>query len=191
MKSISQYAKGGHAIIHGNVLDVLDDAVPDRSIDLVFADPPYNIGKHFGDFHDRWESDKSYARWCEEWLKICIKKLKPKGSLYVMTSTQAMPYLDLYLRDHLTILSRIVWHYDSSGVQTRKYYGSMYEPVLHAVKDPGNYTFNGDQIEVEARTGAVRKLIDYRKPEPAPYNTKKNSRKRLVLSESSLSRAGI
>ena len=84
-----------------------------------------------------------------------------------------MPYFDMYLRKKLTILSRIVLHYDSSGVQARKYYGSMYEPILHCVKDPCDYIFNIDDIKVEAKTGAQRKLIDYRKPIPAQYNTEK------------------
>ena len=84
-----------------------------------------------------------------------------------------MPYLDLWLRDHLTVMSRIVWHYDSSGVQAKKYFGSLYEPILFAVKDPKHYTFNASDIEVEAKTGAVRKLIDYRKEVPTPYKTKK------------------
>lgn len=102
-----------------------------------------------------------------------IRKLKPTGSLYVMTSTQAMPYLDVWLRERMSILSRIVWHYDSSGVQAKKYFGSLYEPILFCVKDPKAYTFNAGDIEVEAKTGAVRKLIDYRKGIPAPYKTTK------------------
>lgn len=90
-----------------------------------------------------------------------------------MTSTQAMPYLDLWMRDQCNILARIVWHYDSSGVQAKKYFGSMFEPILYCVKNPKDYTFNADAIEVEARTGAVRKLIDYRKEVPTPYKTTK------------------
>ena len=90
-----------------------------------------------------------------------------------MTSTQAMPYLDLWLRKRLTILSRIVWHYDSSGVQAKKYFGSLYEPILFGTKNSKSYTFNVADIEVEARTGAVRKLMDYRKETPTPYKTTK------------------
>ncbi len=90
-----------------------------------------------------------------------------------MTSTQNMPYFDIYLRNKLHILSRIIWHYDSSGVQAKKYYGSLYEPILFAVKDPKNYLFNADEIKVEARTGAKRKLIDYRGATPKQYNTHK------------------
>jgi site-specific DNA-methyltransferase (adenine-specific) len=84
-----------------------------------------------------------------------------------------MPYFDIYLRKRLTILSRIVWYYDSSGVQAKRYYGSLYEPILFCVKDKDNYTFNSENILVEAKTGAVRKLIDYRKPVPTVYNSKK------------------
>jgi len=58
-------------------------------------------------------------------------------------------------------------------VQARKYFGSLYEPILFGVKDKNNYTFNADDILVEAKTGAKRKLIDYRKPNPAPYNSQK------------------
>jgi site-specific DNA-methyltransferase (adenine-specific) len=167
-----EYIKEGHKIIQGEALLVLSQ-IKDNSIDLIFADPPYNIGKKFGDFYDRWSSDYEYSQWCKEWIDCCIKKLKPNGSIYIMTSTQAMPYLDLHIREKLSIISRIVWHYDSSGVQAKNHYGSLYEPIIFAVKNPKNYTFNAEDIAVEAKTGAVRKLIDYRKTIPAPYNTKK------------------
>lgn len=159
-------------IYHGSCLDVLP-TIADGTVDLIFADPPYNIGKSFGQFRDRWPSDQAYAEWCYSWLTLCLRKLKDTGSLYVMTSTQAMPYLDVWLRNKCTVQSRIVWHYDSSGVQARRYYGSMYEPILFCIKDPTEYTFNAEDIEVEARTGAVRKLIDYRKSTPEPYKTTK------------------
>lgn len=84
-----------------------------------------------------------------------------------------MPYFDLYVRDKVTILSRIVWSYDSSGVQAKNYFGSMYEPILYCVKNKNNYTFNSDDILVETKTGAKRKLIDYRKDPPQPYKTEK------------------
>jgi site-specific DNA-methyltransferase (adenine-specific) len=167
-----KFEKDGQIIYWGDCLKVLPE-IPDRSIDLVFADPPYNIGKRFSDFVDQWPSDEAYADWCKEWLDLCLAKLKDTGSMYIMCSTQCMPYLDLYLRRHAHILSRIVWHYDSSGVQARKRYGSLYEPILFCVKDSDRYTFNAESILVEARTGAQRKLIDYRKPTPAPYNAKK------------------
>lgn len=169
----SKFEKEGHLIYWGDALETMRAEVASDSVDLVFVDPPYNIGKKFVDFHDRWPSDEAYAAWAYQWLDECVRVLKRTGTLYVMTSTQAMPYFDIYLRGKLTTLSRIVWHYDSSGVQAKNYYGSVYEPILHCVKDPEMYTFNADDIKIEAKTGAQRKLIDYRKPIPTQYNTDK------------------
>jgi len=161
-----------HKIILGDALEALK-TLPNNSVDLIFADPPYNIGKNFNGHIEKWKSEESYLEWCYEWLDLCIQKLKPNGSFYVMTATQFMPFFDIYLRNKLTILSRLVWSYDSSGVQAKKYYGSMYEPILFCVKDKNNYKFNSDDILVEAKTGAKRKLIDYRKAVPTVYNSEK------------------
>ena len=169
---MEKFAKNGSKIIWGDALDALF-SIPDNSVDLIFADPPYNIGKNFNGRLDRWPSDEAYLNWCYQWLGLCIAKLKPTGSFYVMTSTQNMPFFDIFLRARINVLSRIVWAYDSSGVQARNYFGSLYEPILFCVKDVENYTFNSDDILVEAKSGAVRKLIDYRKSVPTLYNTKK------------------
>ena len=169
-KTIRTFEKDGHIIQWGDATAVLERKVSDQSIDLIFADPPYSIGKRFADFYDKWPSERAYVDWCENWLELCIAKLKPAGSLYVMSSTQCLPYLDLFLRTRLHIASRIVWCYDSSGVQAKRHFGSMYEPILFCVKDKDNYTFNADDIKVEARTGAQRKLFDYRKSTPSTYS---------------------
>jgi site-specific DNA-methyltransferase (adenine-specific) len=170
---IKTYRKEDHVVYNGDAIEVLESKIEDNSIDLIFVDPPYNIGKDFNGRKDKWKTDQDYLDWCYRWIDLCIKKLKDDGSFYVMTSTQFIPYFDLYLRDKVTILSRIVWSYDSSGVQAKKYFGSMYEPILFCVKDRKKYKFNASDILVEAKTGAKRKLIDYRKNPPQPYNTKK------------------
>lgn len=167
------FQKEGNTIIWGDVIDVLQESIPDGSVDLIFADPPYNLGKAFAGKKKRKLHDDEYLDWCYRWIDLCIAKLQPAGSFYIMNATQYMPFIDVFLRTKMTILSRVVWHYDSSGVQAKRYFGSLYEPILHCVKDSRNYTFNADDILVEAKTGAVRKLIDYRKPIPSVYNSKK------------------
>jgi site-specific DNA-methyltransferase (adenine-specific) len=168
---IFEYQK--HKIIKGDSLEVLANEIPCNSIDLIFVDPPYNIGKNFNGHKDKWSTDEKYLNWCYEWIDLCISRLKSGGSMYIMTSTQFMPYFDVFIRQKMTILSRLIWYYDSSGVQAKKYYGSMYEPILFCVKDPDNYTFNASDILVEAKTGAKRKLIDYRKNPPQVYSSEK------------------
>src|SRR3989344_2921778 len=125
---IKKLGNDEHKIFLGDALLALNE-IEDNSIDLIFADPPYNIGKNFNGKIDK--------------------------------------------REKLDILSRLVWSYDSSGVQAKNYYGSMYEPILFCVKDKENYTFNKNDILVEAKTGAKRKLIDYRKNPPKVYNSEK------------------
>ena len=170
---MKKYENTNHTIHHGDALAILRSEIASDSIDLIFVDPPYNIGKKFSEFKDSWSSDTEYVNWSYTWIDECIRVLKPTGTLYLMASTQAMPYFDIYVRDKLEILSRIVWSYDSSGVQAKKYYGSKYEPILHCVKNKKSYCFNADDIFVEAKTGAKRKLIDYRGGTPKMYSTKK------------------
>lgn len=160
-------------VMLGNSIEILKD-IQSNSIDLIFADPPYNIGKNFGNNNDTWENIDSYIAWCKTWIDECMRILKDTGTMYFMTATQHMSYLDIYVSEKYNVLSRIVWTYDSSGVQSKRIFGSLYEPILMINKGKGfPYTFNSDDIMVEAKTGATRKLIDYRKDPPQPYNNKK------------------
>jgi site-specific DNA-methyltransferase (adenine-specific) len=146
----------------------------EKSVNLIFADAPYGIGKNFGNDSDVWDSVEEYISWCKQWIDECMRVLKDDGTMYLMTATQHMPYLDIFVSKKYNVLCRIVWTYDSSGVQSKKMYGSLYEPILMINKSQkAKYTFNHNDILVEAKTGTKRKLIDYRKNPPQPYNTEK------------------
>lgn len=161
-----------HELICGDALEALD-GIPKSSIDLVFADPPYNIGKEFGPL-TRQLSEDQYVKWCDEWIKKVHNVLAEDGSFYVMSATQFMPDIYLIARKMFHILNSIVWYYDSSGVQAKKRFGSLYEPILLCVKNENKYTFNYKDIVVPARTGAVRRLIDHRKKHPTRYSLTRN-----------------
>lgn len=160
-------------VICGNSLEVLKN-IKSNSVHLIFADPPYNINKHFGNNKDSWDTVHLYIEWCKEWLTECMRVLTYSGTMYFMTATQHMSYLDVFMSENYNVLSRIIWSYDSSGVQSKKMYGSLYEPILMVNKsEKAGHTFNYEDILVEAKTGAKRGLIDYRKDPPQPYNTEK------------------
>ena len=169
-----EYVSNGNSMaILGDSIDVLKK-IKSKSIDLIFADPPYNIGKDFGNNTDKWSNVESYIKWCKIWIDECMRVLKDNGTFYLMTATQHMPYLDVYASEKYHVLSRIVWAYDSSGVQSKKMYGSLYEPILMLAKTKdAKITFNAQDILVEAKTGSQRKLIDYRKDPPQPYSSEK------------------
>ena len=166
----NRMSRGHTSIYLGDAMSVLRDEIADCSVQLIFADPPYNIGKRLANFRDQWPTTEAYIQWCREWLDLCISKLDRTGSLYVMCSTQSAPYFDLFLRERMFVLSRIIWHYDSSGVQAKRYFGSTYEPIFHCVRNKQRYTFNAEDILVKTNTGANRKLIDYRGQYAKPYS---------------------
>lgn len=162
-----------HFLINGDSLSELKK-IKDNSIDLIFADPPYNIGKNFETNIDKWENIDSYVEWCKYWIDECMRVLKKNGTFYFMTATQHMPFLDVYVSSKYHVISRIIWTYDSSGVQSKKKFGSLYEPITMITHNKkSKYTFNSEDIKVETTTGAKRNLIDYRKNPPQPYSNTK------------------
>ena len=103
-----------------------------------------------------------------------MRILKDNGTIYIMAATQYMPYIDIYIQEHYNVLCRIIWNYDSSGVQAKKIFGSLYEPILMCNKDSKNqYIFNSQDILIEAKSGVQRKLMNYRCNPTKPYNTQK------------------
>lgn len=170
---ITEMHSNNSMAILGDSLEVLR-RIKSNSVKLIFADAPYNIGKDFGNNRDKWETVEAYINWCKVWIDECMRILTDDGSMYLMTATQHMPYLDIYADEKYNVLCRIVWTYDSSGMQSKNIYGSLYEPILMINKSAkAKYIFNHQDIMVAAKTGADRKLIDYRKDPPQPYNTEK------------------
>lgn len=168
-----EYHNNNSMAILGDCIEVMK-SMKSNSVKLIFADAPYNIGKDFGNNKDKWNGVQHYVTWCKKWIDECMRVLSDDGTMYFMTATQHMPYLDIYVAEKYNVLCRIIWTYDSSGVQAKKIFGSLYEPILMINKNKkAKYTFNQQDILVEAKTGSQRKLIDYRKNPPRPYNTEK------------------
>ncbi|MEB2804965.1 adenine-specific DNA-methyltransferase [Campylobacter upsaliensis] len=170
LKTIYQHNDNTIALL-GDSLKILND-IKSQSIDLIFADPPYGIGKDFGISKDIFANANEYLEWCKVWIDSCMRILKPNGTMYFMSSTQFMPFLDCYVSEKYFVINRIVWTYDSAGVQPKNKFSSSYEPILMITHNKNSpYVFNKSDILVEAKTGAKRKLIDYRKTPPKPYNS--------------------
>jgi len=83
-------------LIEGDCLDVLR-FVESETIDTVFADPPFNLGKEYGErFHDRLGHDE-YVAWCRSWIDECVRTLKPGGSFFLYN----IPKWNVLLGAHL------------------------------------------------------------------------------------------
>ncbi|MCL1892831.1 MAG: adenine-specific DNA-methyltransferase [Holophagaceae bacterium] len=173
MDGLEKQCNHTSCVILGDSLSVLKK-IKSNSIDLIFADPPYGLGKDFGITKDTYSNIDDYLLWSRKWIDECMRVLKHGGTMYFMSSTQFMPALDRYVDENYYVINRIVWVYDSSGVQSKAKFGSLYEPILMITHNENvNYTFNYKDVMIEAKTGAKRNLIDYRKSPPQPYSTTK------------------
>jgi site-specific DNA-methyltransferase (adenine-specific) len=68
-------------VINDDILNVLR-SLKDESAQIVIADPPYNIGKDFGNKSDKQPMDE-YLRWCDEWIEGCLRVLRKDGTMFI------------------------------------------------------------------------------------------------------------
>ncbi|MDR1963139.1 MAG: hypothetical protein LBQ50_05125, partial [Planctomycetaceae bacterium] len=66
------------------------DKISDNSVDLIIADPPYGLGKDYGNNSDKIAPD-AYLEWSDSWFRIVLPKLKPTGSLYIFLTWRFSP----------------------------------------------------------------------------------------------------
>jgi len=137
---------------HGDAVRILQQ-YPDNSIDLVFADPPYNLDKAYHVYDDE-QADMEYVKWCNAWLQEYVRILKPTGSLYVLNLPRWTMYHAAFLNQRLYFQNWIVWDALSEprGKLMPAHYG-----LLFYTKHPTDFTFNYDQVgQLDARYYCLR-----------------------------------
>jgi len=141
-----------NVVHHGDAVKILEQ-YPDNSIDLVFADPPYNLNKAYHVYDDE-RADEEYVKWCNAWLWEYARILKPTGSLYVLNLPHWTMYHAVFLNRWLYFQNWIVWDALSEprGKLMPAHYG-----LLFYTKHPTDFTFNYDQVgELDARYYCLR-----------------------------------
>lgn len=130
----------------GDALELFK-TVEDNSIDLIVADPPYNLGKDYGNNHDRKDFDE-YINFTRTWLSESKRVLKPTGSIYVFMGVRLISYVyDVMERDlGLNFNSWIVWHY-TQGLGKTKGFSPRHDDILLFSKTK-KYKFNLDDVRV-------------------------------------------
>lgn len=158
-----------NVILQGDALEILKK-YPDESIDLVFADPPYNLDKSYNVYNDELAS-KEYLDWCNQWLDEYIRILKPTGSLFVLNLPRWSMYHADYLNQRLYFQNWIVWDALSEprGKLMPAHYG-----LLFYTKQKEGFTFNYGAVKntdsriycLRASCVRSRKLRGENKQEP-------------------------
>jgi site-specific DNA-methyltransferase (adenine-specific) len=121
--------------------------MPAGSVDLVVADPPYNIGIDYGDGRraDR-RQDADYIAWTRAWVEAATRLLSPTGSMWVICGHEyagdhqiAMRAAGLHWRNTVTWVERF-------GVNCTKKFNRTSRPMFYAVKHPRRFTFNVEAL---------------------------------------------
>lgn len=114
-------------VILGDALDILPTLASD-SAQIILADPPYNIGKDFGNDSDK-QPMEEYLLWCEQWIKECLRILKPNGTMFVYGFSET---LALILSKVPYDIQRrwIIWHYTNKNVPSLNFWQRSHESIL-------------------------------------------------------------
>ncbi len=129
-------------VVHcGDAVETLQK-YPDNSVDLAFADPPYNLDKSYNSYRDEKEGER-YVEWCNSWLEEYIRVLKPTGSLYVVTLPKWAIHHAAFLNNYLDFQNWIAW--DAISEPRGKIMPAHYA-VLFYTKHPTDFTFNYDDV---------------------------------------------
>jgi len=150
--AIDKEDKKLNVVYCGDALEILK-SYPDNSIDLAFADPPYNLEKAYNIYNDE-RSDEEYIKWCNSWLQEYVRILKPSGSLYVLNIPRWAMYHAAFLNQQLHFQNWIVWDAlpEPRGKLMPAHYG-----LLFYTKHPTKFTFNYNKVgKLDARYYCLR-----------------------------------
>jgi site-specific DNA-methyltransferase (adenine-specific) len=133
-------------VIQGDCLGRLAE-LPAASVDLAFADPPFNIGYEYDHYDDR-RHGSEYLTWTERWLAAVARVLKPTASVYVAIGDEYAAEVKTRLDAlGLTMRNWIVWHY-TFGVSCTKKFNRSHAHIFYYVVDPKRFTFHADAVRV-------------------------------------------
>lgn len=110
-----------------DVLDMLDSFAGKNLFDMAIIDPPYNIGKNFGNNHDSKELPE-YVNWSLAYLKESMRLVKPSSPIYLYGFPEVLAHLAV----HFPIEQQrwLSWHYTNKTVPTSKFWQRSYETIL-------------------------------------------------------------
>ena len=133
-------------IICGDCIEVLDKA-KEPFADLIFADPPFNIGYQYDKYVDKVKGQK-YISWTKDWMSACKKVLKPCGSFYIAIGDDYAANVKI-IADELGLIMRnwIIWHY-TFGQQMKNKFARSHTHIFYFVIDKKNFTFNDHAVRV-------------------------------------------
>ena len=141
--------------IIGNTFHVME-LLPEKSIDLIIADPPYNLTKSFHGTQFSRKKESEYEDYTRQWLSKAIPLLKDDGSIYVCCDWETSLIIGRILQEYLIVRNRITWQREK-GRGAKANWKNGLEDIWFATKS-NNYTFNLDAVKIRKKVIAPYKV---------------------------------
>jgi DNA modification methylase len=130
---------------HGDCIAGMN-ALPAGSIDLVFADPPFNIGYEYDVYHDS-KGSREYLDWSRKWIGAVHRVLKPDGTFWLAIGDEFAAELKIASQEiGFHARSWVIWYY-TFGVNCKSKFSRSHAHLFYFVKDEDNFTFRFEQLE--------------------------------------------
>lgn len=114
--------------------------INNESVDIIICDPPYNIGKDFGNDSDK-QNMNDYLLWCDKWITECLRILKPNGTLYIYGFSENLAFIRTRINCNVRWL---VWHYTNKVTPSLNFWQRTHESILCCYKEKP--VFNRDDV---------------------------------------------
>ncbi|MGB9755002.1 DNA-methyltransferase [Roseiflexus castenholzii] len=148
-------------------------ALEPESVDMIFADPPYNLKKAEW---DTFESQEEYVEWSLLWIREAARVLKPRGTLYICGFSEIIADLKLPASRFFKGCRWLIWHYKNKA-NLGSDWGRSHESILHFRKSK-KWTFNIDDVRIPYSTHTL-KYPEHPQAETSHYG-KSSGRKNTI-----------
>jgi len=163
--------------VNDDIFDVID-FLPEKSVDLLITDPPYNLTKNFNSNTFKASKIEGYQKWLEKWLEKLPRLLKPTASVYICGDWRSSPCLFYSLKKYFKIRTRITWEREKGrGAKTN--WKNAHEDIWFCTVSD-DYTFNLDDVKVKKKV-----IAPYTDKNGKPKDWKESEEGRFRLSHPS------
>ena len=141
-------------VIQGDCITELAK-LDEGSVDLAFADPPFNIGYDYDEYDDR-RADHDYLAWSKRWMSSVVRVLRPWGTFWLAIGDEYAAELKLIATRELGLICRswVIWYY-TFGVHCKSKFTRSHAHLFYFVKDAKRFTFNS----LAVRVPSARELV--------------------------------
>lgn len=135
-------------LICGDAFEVLRRIEPE-SVDLLFADPPYNLSKKFGEESFRRKSEADYEQWLDLWIRLCKPLLKPRASIYICGDWRSSSAIYRVGTNYFIPRNRITWEREKGRGAKRNWKNTSEDIWFFTLSD--RYVFNLESVKQRRR----------------------------------------